>query len=350
VGASVPAAVLGLIASIPSPDKGTFHVGPLTLRAYGFFIAVGVLVAVTIGSRRWVARGGDPNTFSNMALWVVPLGVIGARLYHIATDYQRYEHDLGRTVQIWKGGLSIWGALAGGVLGFYLYARKHGLPVLALLDCVAPGLAAAQAIGRLGNYFNQELFGKPTDLPWGLEIAARHRPEGYVQYSTFHPAFLYESIWSVGVLVAVLAVERRRNLKRGQTFFLYGALYCVGRFWIELLRIDFANKILGLRVNVWTTVILFVVCVLFFVHYGKGSVPADARVDGGTGDTGPPAATDDVDDETRFGDDGFEDVARRRSSDEADAEDLAEDGLVEDESVEDERVEDELEPHAADSD
>ncbi len=302
-----------VVASIPSPDNGTFHVGPLTLRAYGFFIAVGVIAAVVIGSRRWVARGGGPDTFSNMALWVVPLGVIGARLYHIATDYQRYEHDLGRTVQIWKGGLSIWGALGGGVLGFYLYARREKLPLLAMLDCVAPGLAAAQAIGRLGNWFNQELFGKPTDLPWGLEIAARNRPPGYTQYSTFHPTFLYESLWNVGVFVVVLAVEKRRHLKRGQAFFLYGAVYCVGRFWIELLRIDFANKVLGLRVNVWTTLVLFLVSAALYVHYGRQPEP-DPVVVGAGGGTGGPAADDvDLDDESRFGDDGFDEVSTRRS-------------------------------------
>jgi prolipoprotein diacylglyceryl transferase len=290
---SIPTSVL---ASIPSPDSGTFHVGPLTLRAYGFFIAVGVIAAVVIGSRRWVAKGGHPDTFSNMALWVVPLGVIGARLYHIATDYQRYEHDLGRTVQIWKGGLSIWGALGGGVLGFFLYSRQHHLPLWPMLDAVAPGLAAAQAIGRLGNWFNQELFGKPTDLPWGLEIAARHRPDGYVQHDTFHPTFLYESLWSVGVFFAVLAVERRRHLRRGQAFFLYGALYCVGRFWIELLRIDFANKVLGLRVNVWTTVILFVVCAFFFVHFGRKPEPEVA--------VGPPDDADLSDDRVSLDADG----------------------------------------------
>jgi prolipoprotein diacylglyceryl transferase len=275
----------------------------LTLRAYGFFIAVGVIAAVTVGARRWTARGGDPNTFPNMALWVVPLGVIAARLYHIATDYNRYEHDLGRTVQIWKGGLSIWGALAGGVLGFYLYARKYRLPVLPMLDCVAPGLALAQAIGRLGNYFNQELFGKPTDLPWGLEIALRHRPNGYEQYETFHPAFLYEALWNLGVFGVVLWAERRWRLRWGQTFFLYGAVYCVGRFWIELLRIDFANKILGLRVNVFTTVILFVFCVAMFVVLGRRperDLAAALAVGSGTAAEVHGPAGDD-----RFGDDDY---------------------------------------------
>jgi prolipoprotein diacylglyceryl transferase len=191
----------------------------------------------------------------------VPLGVVGARLYHVATDYERYEDDLVRILQIWKGGLSIWGALGGGVLGFFLYARRNRLPLPDLLDCVAPGLAAAQAIGRLGNWFNQELFGKPTDLPWGLEIAPEHRPAGYIQDETFHPAFLYEALWNVGVVAALLWAERRFRLRHGQVFLLYGALYCVGRFWIELLRIDPAREVLGLRVNVWTTIVVFAACV-----------------------------------------------------------------------------------------
>jgi prolipoprotein diacylglyceryl transferase len=257
-----PGALAGhALASLPSPSKGTLEIGPLTLRAYGLAIALGVIAAVAVGGRRWVARGGDPNTFPNMALWVVPLGVIGARLYHVATDYDRYEDDLVRILQIWKGGLSIWGALAGGVLGFLLYSRRHHLPLPTLLDCVAPGLATAQAIGRLGNWFNQELFGKPTDLPWGLEIAPEHRPAGYIQYETFHPAFLYEALWNVGVVGALLWAERRFRLRHGQVFLLYGALYCVGRFWIELLRIDPAREVLGLRVNVWTTIVVFAACV-----------------------------------------------------------------------------------------
>jgi prolipoprotein diacylglyceryl transferase len=266
----VPSSVVNtLIASIPSPGRSSIEIGPLTLRMYGLCIALGVIAAVMIGGKRWTARGGDPATFSNLAMWAVPAGVLGARIYHVATDFQKYDNDLVRALKIWKGGLSIWGAIGGGVIGIWLYSWHHRHRLRDLLDTVAPGLAAAQAVGRLGNWFNQELFGKPTDLPWGLEIDPEHRPAGYAANETFHPTFLYELLWNLLVVALLVRAERRFKLKGGQVFALYGALYCFGRFWIELIRIDFATEVAGLRINVWTSIVLFGVSVAALVLIGR---------------------------------------------------------------------------------
>lgn len=285
-----------LIASLPSPSRNSIELGPLTLRMYGLCIALGVIAAVAIAGRRWTARGGDPATFSNLAMWAVPAGVIGARVYHVATDFQKYDNDLVRALKIWKGGLSIWGAIAGGVVGIWLYSRRHGHRLRDLLDTVAPGLAVAQAVGRFGNWFNQELFGKPTDLPWGLEIDLEHRPRGYEANDTFHPTFLYELLWNLLVVAVLIKAERRFRLKGGQVFALYGALYCLGRFWIELIRIDFATEVAGLRINVWTSIVLFAVSVTVLVLVGRRERARDASAEPGDGssseDTEDPRSQD----------------------------------------------------------
>ena len=181
-----------LLASIPSPDNGVIDIGPIPLHAYGLLLAIGVLVAAWIAERRWVARGFDGKTFSDMAVWIVVGGVVGARVYHVISDYQLFTDDWLRAFQIWKGGLSIWGVLAGGVIAVIVLTRIKHVETLPLMDCIAPGLLAAQAIGRWGNYFNQELFGGPTDLPWGIEISPGKRPPGYLNVTTFLPTFLYE--------------------------------------------------------------------------------------------------------------------------------------------------------------
>jgi prolipoprotein diacylglyceryl transferase len=254
-----------MLSSIPSPSDGEIDLGPFPIRAYGLFIALGVLVAAWLAERRWVKRGGDPGTINAIAIWVIVAGIVGARVYHVVTDYQLFTGNWLRVFEIWEGGLSIWGAVGGGALAVIVLARRRNLDTLGLMDTIAPCVALAQAIGRWGNYFNQELFGRPTSLPWGLEIDSTQRPDGYQQFDTFHPTFLYESIWNLLVFGVLLAVERRVRLRRGQLVGLYVALYTFGRFWFELLRIDPANRILAVRVNVWVSGLLFLGAVTWLI-------------------------------------------------------------------------------------
>ncbi len=244
---------------IPSPPQGTWDLFGFPVRAYAIFIMIGIVVAWVIGSRRWAARGGRPETLETAVLVAVPLGIVGARVYHVITDAQLYfgpGRDPVRALYIWEGGLGIFGAVAAGALGMWLVARRRGASFLAMADALAPGLVLAQAIGRLGNWFNQELFGRPTTLPWGLQIDPANRPDGYTQFETFHPTFLYELLWNVGVCLVLLWAGRRFRLGRGKTFALYVVLYSVGRFWIEALRIDPANEFGGVRLNNYTTLVI----------------------------------------------------------------------------------------------
>jgi prolipoprotein diacylglyceryl transferase len=282
-----------VLASIPSPDNGVIDVGPLPLHAYGLLLAIGVLVAAWIAERRWVARGFDGKTFNDMAVWIVVGGIVGARVYHVISDYQLFTDDWLRAFQIWKGGLSIWGVLAGGVIAVIVMTRVKHVETLPLMDCIAPGLLAAQAIGRWGNYFNQELFGEPTDLPWALEISPANRPAGYLNVATFHPTFLYESIYCLFLLGVLLLVERRVRLRKGQMFALYLATYTFGRFFFEHLRVDPANEIFGIRINSWVSAIVCVLAAVWFVWLGRrgaeyppGTVPADGTA-AGTGEETP---------------------------------------------------------------
>ncbi len=245
---------------IPSPDNGVWDLGPIPIRAYALFIVLGIIVAIILGNKRYEARGGRPGVITDIAVWAVPFGIVGGRLYHVVTDWQIYFGAEGRgfiaALRIWDGGLGIWGAVALGAVGAWIGARRSGVALPPIADAIAPGIALAQAIGRWGNYFNQELFGSPMTLPWGLEISPANRPSGYVDYSTFHPTFLYESLWLVGVALVVIWADRRFNLGHGRAFALYVLLYTVGRVWIEALRIDSANEILGLRLNVWTSIVV----------------------------------------------------------------------------------------------
>jgi prolipoprotein diacylglyceryl transferase len=281
-----------VVASIPSPDSGVVDVGPIPLHAYGLLLAIGVLVAAWITERRWVARGFDAKVFNDMAVWIVVGGVVGARVYHVISDYQLFTNDWLRAFQIWKGGLSIWGVIGGGIIAVIVMTRIKGVGTLALMDCIAPGLLAAQAIGRWGNYFNQELFGGPTDLPWALEISPDKRPAGYLDVATFHPTFLYESLFCLVLLGVLLAVERRFRLRQGQMTALYLATYTFGRFFLENLRVDPANEIAGVRLNSWVSALVCIVSVAWFVwlgrhgsEYGPGTVPADRRVTATAGET-----------------------------------------------------------------
>ncbi|WP_051707036.1 prolipoprotein diacylglyceryl transferase [Nocardioides aequoreus] len=268
--------------SIPSPSQGVWQLGPVPIRAYALGIIVGVFAAVWIGDRRWVARGGRPGEVADVALWAVPAGVIGARLYHVATDHQLYfgpGGDPWGALQVWNGGLGIWGAISGGFLGAWFYCWRHGIRIRPFADALAPGLIVAQAIGRLGNYFNQELFGGPTTLPWGLEIDPANRPLGYEQFATFHPTFLYELLWNLAAAAVLVLLDRRLRLGHGRVFALYVLLYTLGRGWIEMLRIDPVElaDVGGLRFNVWTSIVLGVAAAAYFVVVGRRHRGDDSR-------------------------------------------------------------------------
>ncbi|MCP3935836.1 MAG: prolipoprotein diacylglyceryl transferase [Actinomycetia bacterium] len=245
-----------LLLSIPSPSSGVLEIGPIPLRAYGICIALGVIAAVWLAQRRWEERGHNPDDMAAVAMWAVPAGVVGGRVYHVITDNQRFRGQWFEAVKIWEGGLGVWGAVAGGVIAAYVLARRRGFDLGDLFYATAPAIPLAQAIGRFGNWFNQELFGRPTDLVWGLEIDVSHRPTGFTQFETFHPTFLYESLWNLAVAATVIWVVPRLlpRLRLGYYFAVYVFLYTVGRLWIELIRIDSANRILGVRVNVWTSI------------------------------------------------------------------------------------------------
>jgi prolipoprotein diacylglyceryl transferase len=258
----------------------------LPIRAYALFIITGIVVALMIGDRRWVARGGQRGVIYDIALWVVPFGLIGGRLYHLATDWRTYwgpgGAGLGAAFRIWDGGLGIWGAVALGVLGAWIGCRRHGIPLPAFIDAVAPGIILAQAIGRLGNYFNQELYGRETTVPWGLEIFYRRDPTGYIDPHSLdgistgqlavvvQPTFLYELIWNVLVFVILIYIDRRYAIGHGRLFAAYVALYCVGRFWVELLRDDTATHIAGVRINSFTSTFVFIGAVVYIVLATKG--------------------------------------------------------------------------------
>ena len=245
-----------LVGAIPSPPENAIGIGPLQLRAYGLAIAFGVLVGVWVAQRRWAARGGNPADISYLATWSVIAGLIGARAYHVLTDYDRFQGRWLHAFAVWEGGLGIPGGLLAGVVTGVVLARRRGLPAAQLLDVVAPAIPLAHAIGRLGNWFNQELFGRPTDLPWGLRIDAAHRPDGYEQYATFHPTFLYEALWNLALAGILVLYERRRpGAPPGTLFALYVGGYGLGRLWVEALRIDDATRLAGLRVNIWVSLL-----------------------------------------------------------------------------------------------
>jgi prolipoprotein diacylglyceryl transferase len=254
-----------LFAAIPAPPGNGIGLGPLELRAYGLMIAVGVVAAVVFAQRRWAARGGDPGDIAALAVWAVPAGLVGARIYHVVTDPQLFRGRWLHVFAVWEGGLGIPGGIAAGVIVGAIVAYRRGLPIPALLDTVAPALALAQAIGRWGNWFNQELFGGPTTLPWGLRVDPSQRPEGYEQFATFHPTFLYESLWNLTLVGVLLVVERRLRLRPGRLFVVYVAGYAAGRLWVEGLRIDPANRIGGLRVNEWVSLLVLAACLAVLV-------------------------------------------------------------------------------------
>jgi prolipoprotein diacylglyceryl transferase len=270
----------GLVHSyIPSPDQGVWHLGPIPIRAYALAIVVGIIVAIWLGSVRYRARGGEAGVVTDVAVWAVPFGLVGGRLYHVATDAWRYfgpgTNPL-QALEIWDGGLGLPGAIALGALGAWIACRRRGVPLPFVADALAPGIVVGQAIGRIGNYFNQELYGGPTTLPWGLQIFSRVDPGSgaldnlsgvalsHANPQIVQPTFLYELIWDLLVALAVILVDRRMRLGHGRAFALYVGAYAFGRFWIELLRSDPATHLFNVRINVWVMVLLFVGAVLYF--------------------------------------------------------------------------------------
>ena len=290
---------------IPSPSDGVWHLGPFPIRAYALCIIVGVVAAIWLGERRWVARGGKAGQMSDLALWAIPFGLVGARLYHVMTDYHLYFGEGKNPVTalyVWRGGLGIWGAIALGAVGAMIGARIMGIKFLPVLDALAPGVIVAQAFGRWGNWFNQELYGRPTDLPWGLKIDPEHRLAGHLQDATYHPTFLYECIWNLGVFGLLIWADARFKLGFGRVMALYVAGYTAGRGWIETMRIDTVqmNDVLGLRLNVWTSIVLFVAAVAYFIissrrHPGRENnvFLAEPDRDGESGSDGDVEATPD---------------------------------------------------------
>ena len=245
-----------LVGAIPSPPENAIGIGPLQLRAYGLAIAFGVLGGGGAAPGRGPPRGGNPADISYLATWSVIAGLIGARAYHVLTDYDRFQGRWLHAFAVWEGGLGIPGGLLAGVVTGVVLARRRGLPAAQLLDVVAPAIPIAQAIGRLGNWFNQELFGRPTNLPWGLRVDVAHRPDSYERFATFHPTFLYEALWNLALAGLLVLYERRRpGAPPGTLFALYVGGYGLGRLWVEALRIDDATRLAGLRVNIWVSLL-----------------------------------------------------------------------------------------------
>jgi phosphatidylglycerol---prolipoprotein diacylglyceryl transferase len=258
-----------MIASIPSPPWNSISIGPLRLHLYGLMLALGVLAAYRIAEVRYAKQGRDPADIGRMAVVVVVCGVVGARVYHLFTGYKWHQEGVFNSIAIWKGGLSIWGAVAGGAIGLIFMARRMHLDVFPVLDAIGPGVVVAQAIGRWGNYFNQELFGRPTSLPWALRIDLAHRPPNYLSSPTFQPTFLYESLWCLLVFGVIVSTERRFRFRKGQAFALYVSMYTLGRTYFEYLRSDPASRIWGIRFNLLLSAALCVSFGVWFVMLGR---------------------------------------------------------------------------------
>jgi prolipoprotein diacylglyceryl transferase len=265
-----------IVASIPSPSSNGVQIGPLFFHAYGLAYVLAVLAAVVIARRRWAAVGGNRELVAEVAMWGFPAGLIGGRLYFIATSFSQMPQHWWGPFAVWDGGLGIWGGIAGGVLGGLWVLRRRGVDIPLFMDAAAPGLLVAQAIGRVGNYFNQELFGGPTSLPWGLQISPAHRPVGYAQFSTFQPTFLYEIIWNLALAAFLvwLGHRTRRRIRAPGLFALYVAGYSGFRIFEELLRVDPAHHIFGLRLNFYVATILCLAGFAWFARIQWGWPPS----------------------------------------------------------------------------
>ena len=257
------------LASIPSPSSSTVELGPLSIHFYGLTLLVAIAAAVAISGIRWTRRGGDWDLIFRCAVWGVAFGIVGARLYHVITSWDELPDEWWGPFAIWKGGLGVWGGIGLGTIVGMIVARRSGANVARLADCVAPGLLVAQAIGRFGNWWNQELYGKPTDLPWGLEISPENRPIEYVDRDTFQPTFAYEALWCLGAAGVLLVIERVFRIRPGGLFALYVVLYSLGRLWIEMLRVDPSHELGGVRLNVYVAGVAIVLAGAFFVWWQK---------------------------------------------------------------------------------
>jgi prolipoprotein diacylglyceryl transferase len=254
-----------VLASIPSPSANGFHIGPLFVHVYGLAYVAAVTAAVMITRRRWEARGGNRELVYDVGLWGFPAGVIGGRLYFLATSWNQVPPHWWGPLAIWKGGLGIWGGITLGTLVGLWRLRRAGVSLALFMDAGAPALLVAQSIGRIGNYFNQELFGGPTSLPWGLEIDLAHRPANYLRYSTFQPTFLYEIIWNLALAGVLIWLGRRGKIKAPGLFALYVAGYSAFRIFEESLRIDPSHYLFGLRLNLYVAAILTIVGAVWFL-------------------------------------------------------------------------------------
>ena len=254
------------IGFLPSPPTNGLHLGPLFIHAYGLAYVVGIIAAVSIAVRRWEAKGGSRDLVYEVALWGFPAGLIGGRLYFLATSWNEVPPHWWGPFAVWDGGLGIWGGIAAGSLAGLWVLRRRGANIPVFMDAAAPALLVAQAIGRVGNYFNQELFGGPTTLPWGLHISPAHRPVGYLQYATFQPTFLYELIWNLLLAGALVWLGHHRKIRAPGLFALYVAGYSFARIGEELLRVDPAHHIFGLRLNFYVATILCLGGLAWFVQ------------------------------------------------------------------------------------
>jgi prolipoprotein diacylglyceryl transferase len=268
---------MSVLASIPSPSSSTVELGPFSIHFYGLTLLVAIVAAVVITGIRWTRRGGDWDLIFRLAVWGVAFGIIGARLYHVVTSWDELPDAWWGPFAIWKGGLGVWGGIGLGVIAGAIVAKRSGANLALLLDCVAPALLVAQGIGRFGNWWNQELYGSPTDLPWGLEISPDNRDIDHIESDTFHPTFLYEALWCFAAAGVLLLVERFARLRPGNLFALYVLIYSIGRLWIETLRIDPSHEIAGVRLNVFVAAIFGIAALVVFVwrerSWRRGTAP-----------------------------------------------------------------------------
>lgn len=257
------------LLSIPSPGQSTVELGPLSIHFYGLTLLVAIAAAVAITGYRWTRRGGDWDLIFRVAVWGVAFGIVGARLYHVITSWDELPDEWWGPFAIWKGGLGVWGGIGLGCVVGAIVAHRSGASIAKLADCVAPALLVAQGIGRFGNWWNQELFGKPTDLPWGLEISPENRPIQYIESETFHPTFLYEALWCFAGAGLLLLLERRFRIRPGGLFAIYVIVYSLGRLWIETLRIDPSHEWGGVRLNVWVAGLAIVLATAFLAWWQR---------------------------------------------------------------------------------
>jgi prolipoprotein diacylglyceryl transferase len=272
-----------ILLGIQTPEISYFDLGPLRIHFYALFILTGIIFALLLTESRLKTRGVEPGVALDIAIWAIPFGIVGGRLFHVIThpsDYFYPDADLLATLRIWEGGLAIYGALLLGAVGAYIGARQAGVKFLSYLDAVAPGVLLAQAIGRWGNFFNEELFGKPTSLPWGLEISSNNPayPVGLPDGVLFHPTFLYESLWALAGVALLLALDKRYDLRWGKMFALYAIYYSLGRIFVENLRVDPSEVILGLRVNVWSAIFGILVGILVFLVQSRRHIGVEETV------------------------------------------------------------------------